>query len=187
MAIGEELKKARERKKMTEEQMAQSLSIPVEEYRDLEIVSDAFVWQEERHRMAMEDDEMAKKLEIPVEQYRERQKQFRPIEKWGFLLGHIAMKLEVPTSRLLATTGKSADTKQGQAGELIKKRREKKGLSLEDLTQKLQSSLSELQMTTNLEEMKMVERGESPAEKYGPLMLHFAEIVNLPVFNLLYP
>lgn len=34
---------------------------------------------------------------------------------------------------------------------------------------------------------EQIERGESPLEEFGPLLLRFAEMIEQPVFNLLYP
>jgi hypothetical protein len=34
---------------------------------------------------------------------------------------------------------------------------------------------------------EQIERGESPLEEFGPLLLRFAELVEQPVFNLFYP
>lgn len=32
-----------------------------------------------------------------------------------------------------------------------------------------------------------IEAGDSPIEEYGPILLHFAEVIGQPVFNLFYP
>jgi DNA-binding XRE family transcriptional regulator len=101
-----------------------------------------------------------------------------PAEKWGPLLAKIAIKLETPTSRLLAESGKSADTKPGQAGELIRKHRERRQKTVDQMAEQLEISK---------EEYEQIEAGESGIEEYGPLLLHFAEVIEQPVFNLFYP
>jgi len=37
------------------------------------------------------------------------------------------------------------------------------------------------------QEYETIEAGQSGIEEYGPLLLHFAEIIEQPVFNLFYP
>jgi len=37
------------------------------------------------------------------------------------------------------------------------------------------------------DEYEQIETGQSSIEKYGPLLLHYAEIIEQPVFNLFYP
>ena len=101
-----------------------------------------------------------------------------PAETWGPLLAKIAIKLETPTSRLLADSGKSADTQAGQAGELIRKHRERRGKTPEQMAEPLEISL---------EEYGQIEAGQSDIEEYGPLFLRFAEMIEQPVFNLFYP
>jgi DNA-binding XRE family transcriptional regulator len=101
-----------------------------------------------------------------------------PAEKWGPLLAKIAIKLETPTSRLLAQSGKSADCKEGQAAELIRGHRERRQKTVDQMAEQLEISK---------EEYEQIEAGQSGIEKYGPLLLHFAELIEQPVFNLFYP
>ena len=80
----------------------------------------------------------------------------------------------------LAPSGrrKSLDTSLGRCGFLIQKNRERKGKTVEELAESLEITRAEL-----LE----IESGQSPLEKYGPILLHFAELIEHPVFNLFYP
>ena len=132
--------------------------------------------ERERKKLSMED--MAGKLEIPVERYQEIEAGQSPAETWGPLLAKIAIKLETPTSRLLAESGKSADTQSGQAGTLIQKHRERRSKSPEQMAEMLEISA---------DEYRQIEGGQSPIEEYGPLFLRFAEAIEQPVFNLFYP
>ena len=136
------------------------------------------VLKKERERKKLSFDETASRLGIPQEKYGEVEGGGSPAEKWGPLLAKIAIKLETPTSRLLADSGKSADTKQGQAGELIRKHREKRQKTVDQMAEQLEISK---------EEYEEIEAGQSGIEEYGPLLLHFAEIIEQPVFNLFYP
>ena len=136
------------------------------------------VLKKERERKKLSFEDTASKLGLSEDEYREMEAGNSPAEKWGPLLAKIAIKLETPTSRLLADSGKSADTKQGQAAELIRKHRERRSKTPEQMAEQLEISR---------EEYQEIEGGDSPIEKYGPLLLHFAELIEQPVFNLFYP
>jgi transcriptional regulator with XRE-family HTH domain len=136
------------------------------------------VLKKERERKKLSPEETANRLGVSQEKYSELEGGGSPAEKWGPLLAKIAIKLETPTSRLLAESGKSADTKAGQAGELIRKHRERRQKTVENMAEQLEISK---------EEYEQIEGGQSGIEEYGPLLLHFAEIIEQPVFNLFYP
>ena len=84
------------------------------------------VLKKERERRKLSVEETATQLGIGEDRYRELEAGGSPAEQWGPLLARVAIQLETPTSRLLADSGKSADTQQGQAGQLIRKHREKR-------------------------------------------------------------
>lgn len=132
----------------------------------------------ERQRKKISLEEMARKLGLPLEEYKEIEGGNSPAELWGPLLGNIAIKLETPTSRLLAESGKSQDTSPGKCGFLIRKNRERKSKTVEGLAEALEIAPAKL-----LE----IETGQSLLEKYGPILLRFAELIEQPVFNLFYP
>ena len=136
------------------------------------------VLKKERERKKISFDEMASRLGISQEKYGEMEGGTSPAEKWGPLLAKIAIKLETPTSRLLAESGKSADTKNGQAAELIRKHRERRQKTVDQMAEQLEISK---------EEYEQIEAGQSGIEEYGPLLLHYAEVIEQPVFNLFYP
>ena len=136
------------------------------------------VLKKERERKKLSFENTASQLGLSEDEYREVEGGQSPAEKWGPLLALIAIKLETPTSRLLAESGKSADTKQGQAGQLITKHRERRQKTPEQMAEGLEIPL---------EDYRQIEAGESGIEKYGPLLLHFAELIEQPVFNLFYP
>lgn len=136
------------------------------------------VLKKERTNKGLATGEVAQKLGIPEPEYVEIEAGETPAESTGPLLAQIAIKLETPTSRLLADSGKFADTKPGQAGTLIKKHRERRSKTVEQLAQELEIPK---------EELEAIEKGESSIEKYGPIFLGFAEQIEQPVFNLFYP
>lgn len=136
------------------------------------------VLKKERERKKLSFEDAAAKLGLPEDKYREIEGGTSPAEKWGPLLAKVAIKLETPTSRLLAESGKSADTKQGQAGELITKHRERRQKTAEQMAEQLEISK---------DEYAEIEAGKSGIEEYGPILLHFAELIEQPVFNLFYP
>jgi transcriptional regulator with XRE-family HTH domain len=138
------------------------------------------VLKKERERKKLTVEVVAARLGIPIEQYQEMEEGKSPAEEWGPRLALIAIKLKTPTSRMIATTGKSAQARQtdGQCGKLIKTHREKRELSVENLAQ---------QLGISAEEMQLIEDGKTPLESYAPLLLSFAETINQPIFNLFYP
>jgi transcriptional regulator with XRE-family HTH domain len=136
------------------------------------------VLKKERERKKISIEGAAEKLGLSPEQYRDIESGNSPAEELGTLLAKIAIKLETPTSRLLAESGKSADTKAGQAGELIRKHRERRGKTPEQMAEQLEISL---------EEYQKIESGQSGIEEWGPFFLRFAEMIDQPVFNLFYP
>jgi transcriptional regulator with XRE-family HTH domain len=136
------------------------------------------VMMKERERKKLSSEDMAGRLGIPAEKYHEIEAGASPAETWGPLLANVAIKLETPTSRLLADSGRSADTRAGQAGELIRKHRERRSKTPEQMAEALAISA---------EEYGQIEAGQSPIEEYGPLFLRFAEAIEQPVFNLFYP
>ncbi|NOZ57757.1 MAG: helix-turn-helix domain-containing protein [Calditrichaeota bacterium] len=99
------------------------------------------------------------------------------LEKWGKILADLAIQLSVPTSRLISETGRSSEARPGQCGARIRALREARGVTASDLA-------SGVGLST--EEYERVEAGESPLEEIAPRLLKMAELVDLPVFNLLY-
>jgi transcriptional regulator with XRE-family HTH domain len=136
------------------------------------------VLMKERERKKLSPEEMAGKMSISAERYLEIEAGSSPAEKWGPFIRELAVALGVPTSRMFATSGKSADTKPGQAAELIRKHRESKQLTVDALAQKI---------GIPREEYEAIESGTSEIEEWGPLFLRFAETIEQPVFNLFHP
>lgn len=138
------------------------------------------VLKKERTNKGLSVDEVASKLGISETEYQKMEAGETAAEDWGPHLAQIAIKLETPTSRLLAESGRFEDTnpEDGQAGKLIKKHRERRDLSVEEVAEYVGISP---------EEYQKVEAGDSELETYGPLFLGFAEAIEQPVFNLFYP
>ncbi|HEV7668176.1 MAG TPA: hypothetical protein VGS22_06600 [Thermoanaerobaculia bacterium] len=136
------------------------------------------VIQKERERKKISLEDAAAKIGLSADDYRSLEAGDTPAETWGPLLANIAIQLETPTSRLLAESGKSADCKPGQAGKLITGHRERRSKTVEQMAEKLEISA---------DEYRRIEAGESEVEVWGPRLLNFAEVVELPVFNFFYP
>ncbi len=138
------------------------------------------VLMKERERRKISVEEMAGKVGLPVDRYREIEAGNSPAERWGPAIRELAVALQVPTSRMFATSGKSADTKPGQAAGLIRGHREARKLSPEEVAGK---------MSLSPEEYAQVESGSSEIEEWGPFFLRFAESLEngFPVFNLFHP
>lgn len=136
------------------------------------------VLKKERNNRGLSTADLASALGITEEAYGEMEGGSSPAEEWGPRLAQVAIALETPTSRLLAESGRFADTGKGQAGKLIRQHRERRGMSEEEMAE---ATGMELDVYRGLE------AGESPLETYGPLLLGFAETIEQPVFNLFYP
>jgi len=138
------------------------------------------VLMKERERRKISTEEMAGKVGLPLDRYLEIEAGNSPAERWGPAIRDLAVALQVPTSRMFATSGKSADTKPGQAAELIRGHREARQLSADDMAGK---------MGITPEEYAQVESGSSEIEEWGPFFLRFAESLEngFPVFNLFHP
>lgn len=141
------------------------------------------VLMKEREKKKLSLEDLAAKLGMPVESYRAVEAGESPAEKWGPVIRDLAVALEVPTSRMFAPSGKVADTRPGQAGELIRKHREAKGLSADAVAAKAGISA---------EEYQQIESGTSEIETWGPFFMRFAAEVLDPhfpgvVFNLFHP
>ena len=132
--------------------------------------------ERERKRISVED--MAGKLGVSPDRYLEIEAGNSPAERWGPTIRELAVALNVPTSRMFATSGKSADTRPGQAGELIRKHRETRQLTPQQVAEKIGVSA---------DDYAAIEAGGSEIEEYGPLFLRFAEVIEQPVFNLFHP
>jgi transcriptional regulator with XRE-family HTH domain len=128
------------------------------------------------HQLTVE--EVAGKLGVAPAEWQIFESGDSPVEKWFPTLCQIAVTLKVPTSRLLAKSGKSKDTKPGQAAHLIREHREERGKTVEEMAALLEMSV---------DDYLPIEKGTSPIEKVGPLMLGFAELIEQPVFNLYLP
>jgi len=138
------------------------------------------VLKKERERKKLTVDDVAARLNVPSSEYSEIEAGTSPAELWGPRLALIAIALQVPTSRLIAETGKHKQTAQvsGQCGKLIRARREDRNLSQPELAQKIDAQASDVES---------IENGDSPLEHYAPILLGFAETIDQPIFNLFYP
>lgn len=122
--------------------------------------------------------QMAQELGISVSEYESIEAGTSEVERWFPTLCQLAVRLEVPTSRLLAASGKAADCKPGQAGPRIRVQREERGYTVEEMAEMMGLSVAEY---------VPIEKGDSPIERWGPLMLRFAELIEQPVFNIYLP
>jgi transcriptional regulator with XRE-family HTH domain len=138
------------------------------------------VLKKERERKKLTVEDVAARLKISSGEYLEIEAGTSPAELWGPRLALIAIALQAPTSRLIAETGKFKQAAQvsGQCGNLVRARREDRGLSQLELAQKIEAQASDVES---------IENGDSPLEHYAPILLAFAETIDQPIFNLFYP
>lgn len=133
----------------------------------------------ERERRCLTVERVAGELQMTEEEYQRIEEGDPEVEEWAPLLAEIAVALDTPaTPRLIADTGRAKDAVPGECGRRIARHREGRGLSLEDAARMVGIDVGKL---------ALVERGESPLERWGWRLLRFAELVDLPLFNLFYP
>ena len=132
------------------------------------------VLKKERERKRLSSEEMATKLGIPDDQYREMEAGSSPAEQWGPLLARVAIKLETPTSRACRspTAASRPDTHAGQAGQLIRKHRERRGKSVEQMAEELGDPASR-----STRPSRPAPRASSSTAQ---LLLNFAEVIEQP-------
>lgn len=155
------------------------------------------VLKKERENKQISVEDTAEKLGIPTDEYEKIEGGETAAEIWGPRLAHIAIQLETPTSRLLAESGRFSDTNKedGQAGSLIKGHRDNREKQASEIVEGMNKLLGELNipeedrqaLQVSEEDFQAIESGKSELEKYGPLFLGFAEVIEQPVFNLFYP
>jgi transcriptional regulator with XRE-family HTH domain len=136
------------------------------------------VLRKERERSRISRGEAALRLGISETAYQGLEEGASPAEKWVPLLARIAIELETPMSRLLADSGRAADTRSGSAGRLIALHRARRNKTVAELARTL---------ALPVDELERIESGDSPIEEFGHIVLRFAEMVAQPVFNLCYP
>ena len=136
------------------------------------------VLQKEREARGLAAAQVSASLGIPENEYRALEQGTSGAEKWGPLLANIATYLQVPVSRLISESGKAVDAIQGQCGARISAQRQQRRQSSESVASSLEIPM---------DEYLAIEAGGSPVEKWGPLLLRLAEIIEQPVFDLFYP
>ena len=136
------------------------------------------VFKKERLLKKLSTAETATALHLSEDSYLQLEDGQSPIERWGPLLAKIAITLGTPTSRLISETGKATQAQRGECGKLIRGHRERRNISVGEMAHLL--GLSEAEYTE-------IELGNSMIEDCGPMLLRFAELIDQPVFNLLYP
>lgn len=136
------------------------------------------VLKKEREKKSLSVEKTASALGLSPPEYEQIESGDTSAERWGPILASIAIELEVPSTRLLAESGKSKDASKGQAGALIERHRKRRNKTAEDMAKALQ---------IELEEYLQIEKGGSELEHYGPLFLRFSELIDQPMFNLFYP
>jgi transcriptional regulator with XRE-family HTH domain len=136
------------------------------------------VLKKERQARGLSAADVCARLGIPEQEYERIEQGLSPGEKWGPILAKIAIRFELPTSRLISDTGRADDACSGECGRKIRGARERRGHALEATAEYLELTQAEY---------AEVEAGRSPIESCGPLLLRFAEVVEQPIFNLFYP
>ncbi len=136
------------------------------------------VFKKERELKGISVADAARQLNISEEAYQQLEDGHSAVEKWANVLTKAALILKTPTARLVSENGTAVGITKGGCGKLIKRYREQRQLSLEEMSAAVGVSVAEYQD---------IERGQSPLETFGPLLLRFAELIEQPVYNLLFP
>jgi transcriptional regulator with XRE-family HTH domain len=136
------------------------------------------VLRKERELKGISIGEAALGLHISEQEYKQLEKGHTAAEKWGVVLTRAALKLQMSSARLISENGRTTGVKKGMCGKLIRRSREMRKASLEDVAASVGVSTAEYEE---------IERGESALEIFGPQLLYFAELIEQPIYNLLYP
>lgn len=138
----------------------------------------ARVFEKERELKGIPIADTARSLGMSEDAYRQLENGHSAVEKWGTVLTKAALKLQTPTARLISESGMAVGIKNGNCGKLLRHYREQTRTSLEEMATAVGVSTAEYEE---------IERGESQLEVFGPVLLRFAELVEQPVYNLLFP
>ena len=136
------------------------------------------VFKKERQLKGISVVDAARQLNISEEAYQQLEDGYSAVEKWANVLTKAALILKTPTVRLVSENGTAVGITKGSCGKLIKRYREQRQLSLDEMAAAVGASVAENQD---------IERGQSPLETFGPLFLRFAELIEQPAYNLLFP
>ena len=136
------------------------------------------VLRKERQARGLSAVDVAARLGIAEADYEQVEKGQSGAERWGPVLARLAIEFETPTSRLICDSGRADDAEAGECGGRIRAARERRGLTPAAVAEAVEVPAADY---------AEIEAGRSPIERYGPLLLRFAEIVEQPVFNLFYP
>jgi transcriptional regulator with XRE-family HTH domain len=138
----------------------------------------AGVFKKERELKGISVADAARKLNISEEVYQELEDGHSAVEKWANVLTKAAISLKTPTARLVSETGAAVGIIKGSCGKLIKHYREQRHITQQEMAGAVGVSVTEYEE---------IERGQSPLETFGPLLLCFAELIEQPAYNLLFP
>jgi transcriptional regulator with XRE-family HTH domain len=136
------------------------------------------VLKKERERRGLTVEETAIRMELSPSEVAAFEAGTPELERWGPALARLAVALRTPTSRLLSASGRTDGLRPGGVAALIRAAREAAGLGPEELAD---------MAGVAREEYAALESGGSPLETLGPLLLRWAELVEVPLFNLFYP
>jgi transcriptional regulator with XRE-family HTH domain len=136
------------------------------------------VFKKERELKGISVADAARNLNISEEAYQQLENGHSAVEKWANVLTNAALILKTPTARLVSENGTAVGITKGSCGKLIKHYRDQRQLSIDEMAAAVGLSIAEYQD---------LERGQSPLETFGPLLLCFAELIEQPIYNLLFP
>ena len=138
----------------------------------------AEVFKKERELKGISVADAARSLNISEEAYQQLEDRHSAVEKWANVLTKAALTLKTPTARLVSETGTAGGITNGSCGKLIKHYREQRHVTQAEMAGAVGISVTEYEE---------IERGQSPLESFAPLLLCFAELIEQPVYNLLFP
>ncbi|MGH9348417.1 MAG: hypothetical protein ACRD26_14250 [Vicinamibacterales bacterium] len=132
----------------------------------------------ERTKCGVGIDALASRLGVSTSDLQELEAGAEPAEAWGALVADLAIALGVPMSRFIAETGKASDYRTGNCGRLARHWRVTRGLALQQVA--VSSGIAQ-------EALNKLESGDSPAERWLPVLLGIAQEIDQPLFNFFYP
>jgi len=132
----------------------------------------------ERERLKLSQEEVAQTLRVTLAEYAQIEAGTSPMEHWLPILGHVAVRTGRPTSRFISpATGKASEAKEGAVGPTMRSVRENKKLTPVQVLEGLGG--------VTAEHLGQIESGRSGLERYSIVLLAFANLTNVPIFNFI--
>ncbi len=130
----------------------------------------------EREKLQLSLETVAAALNVSVNDYVAIEEGQSQLERFGPLLGRIAVNCGRPMSRFISATGKASDPRKEGVGAALRSVREELKLPVDQVLEGMSQQVSR-------EQYSGIEHGGSGIDKPCIQLLAFANLVQIPVFN----